>query len=304
MKYFFPIALFFLLGCNKHVLDTDRSIFIQKLDALKFQLNSRYYHHEKGTHIHYFRHIASNLYNIVNTFNNFEIDDDVIEIYNQQKQIIENKFDYIPYLTPDNSFKNIDIENNKSFLQNVDSAIKYGYHVPSLHDTTNCLEEISYRNNQLIYIEKYSLKTVLETLNTLNKYPIIALIDEDNSYEQVKEIHNSFKPYVETSKQSVLFRIESSNSKDLPLNQYIKNNELNNWVDENTKVVYIKKNKLPKILLKSNFKPSCALSLTSIRSHNTLKTYCVFNCDCYIMFDNVKNMYFKGNEIANLQTYN
>tara|TARA_B100001564_G_scaffold349707_1_gene353152 strand:- start:360 stop:782 length:423 start_codon:yes stop_codon:yes gene_type:complete len=36
MKYFFPIALFFFLGCNKHLLDTDRSIFIQKLDALKF----------------------------------------------------------------------------------------------------------------------------------------------------------------------------------------------------------------------------------------------------------------------------
>ena len=36
MKYFFPIALFFFLGCNNHVLDTDRSIFIQKLDALKF----------------------------------------------------------------------------------------------------------------------------------------------------------------------------------------------------------------------------------------------------------------------------
>ena len=36
MKYFFPIALFFLLGCNKHIQDTDRTIFIQKLDALKF----------------------------------------------------------------------------------------------------------------------------------------------------------------------------------------------------------------------------------------------------------------------------
>ena len=36
MKYIFPIALFFFIGCNKHVLDTDRSIFIQKLDALKF----------------------------------------------------------------------------------------------------------------------------------------------------------------------------------------------------------------------------------------------------------------------------
>ena len=36
MKYIFLTALFFFLGCNKPVLDTDRSIFIQKLDALKF----------------------------------------------------------------------------------------------------------------------------------------------------------------------------------------------------------------------------------------------------------------------------
>ena len=36
MKYFFPITLFFIFGCNKPILDTDRSIFIQKLDALKF----------------------------------------------------------------------------------------------------------------------------------------------------------------------------------------------------------------------------------------------------------------------------
>ena len=36
MKYFFPIALSFFLGCNNHVLDTDRFIFTQKLDALKF----------------------------------------------------------------------------------------------------------------------------------------------------------------------------------------------------------------------------------------------------------------------------
>ena len=36
MKSLFVIALFFLFGCDKHVQDTDRTIFIQKLDALKF----------------------------------------------------------------------------------------------------------------------------------------------------------------------------------------------------------------------------------------------------------------------------
>ncbi len=36
MKYFFSLALFFFLGCNNDILDSDRSIFIQKLNALKF----------------------------------------------------------------------------------------------------------------------------------------------------------------------------------------------------------------------------------------------------------------------------
>ena len=36
MKYFFTIVLFLFLGCNKHIQDTERTIFIQKLDALKF----------------------------------------------------------------------------------------------------------------------------------------------------------------------------------------------------------------------------------------------------------------------------
>ena len=36
MKSLFVIALFFLFGCDKHIQDTHRTIFIQKLDALKF----------------------------------------------------------------------------------------------------------------------------------------------------------------------------------------------------------------------------------------------------------------------------
>ena len=36
MKYFFTIVLFLFLGSNKHIQHTERTIFIQKLDALKF----------------------------------------------------------------------------------------------------------------------------------------------------------------------------------------------------------------------------------------------------------------------------
>ena len=36
MKYILAIVLFFFLGCNRHVQATHRTIFMQKLDALKF----------------------------------------------------------------------------------------------------------------------------------------------------------------------------------------------------------------------------------------------------------------------------
>ena len=36
MKSSFVIALFFFFGCDKNIQDTDRTIFIQKLDALRF----------------------------------------------------------------------------------------------------------------------------------------------------------------------------------------------------------------------------------------------------------------------------
>ena len=36
MKSLFVIALFFVFGCDKLIKDSDRTIFIQKLDALKF----------------------------------------------------------------------------------------------------------------------------------------------------------------------------------------------------------------------------------------------------------------------------
>ena len=36
MNSLFVITLFFLFGCDKHIQDTDRTIFIHKLDALKF----------------------------------------------------------------------------------------------------------------------------------------------------------------------------------------------------------------------------------------------------------------------------
>ena len=278
---------------------------IVKIDALKFKIGSKFYVHQKGSHVHYFKLENDNLHQIVESFANFDLDKEVVDIYNQQKEIKNSMFDYVPYLSRDNKLENLDLDAESNFLKNIDNSIRYGYFVPQHNTPVTLTEKIAYRNNQLMYIDpdEYTIEDILQSLNILERYPIVVLVDNDNPFEQIQSVHAALEN-VDNSEQSVLFRVDSSDTKNIQLNQYIKDNNLNNWVDENTKVVYIKKTKLPKILLKANFKPKCALSLTSIRSHKTVSTFCVFNCDCYIMLDNMQNMFFRGFNLANLQTYN
>ena len=47
---------------------------------------------------------------------------------------------------------------------------------------------------------------------------------------------------------SVLFRLDND-ADGAEFNQYIKRNNLNNLVDNNTKIVYISNNKIPKPML-------------------------------------------------------
>ena len=48
----------------------------------------------------------------------------------------------------------------------------------------------------------------------------------------------------------------------------IKQRNLNNWVDKNTKIVYINNNKLPKVLLETEWKPNCTFSYNSNNNKN------------------------------------
>lgn len=278
---------------------------IVRIDDLKYKIGYKSYHHVKGSHEHYFRLEKDNVFTIVNNFQNFDIEDEVLELYNQQKNIKENNLDYIPFLSSDNQLQNINFQSTENYMHNIDRAIRYGYAI-NLKPANTLTEKIAYRQNQLLYLkpEEYTVKEIINSLHELDRFPIIVLIDDDNTLQQVQELHNATKGIVNSQQQSVLFRVDSNDIKNMPLNLYIKENELNNWVDNDTKIVYIKKTKLPKILLKSNFKPICALSLSSIRSNKFVSSFCVFNCDCYIMTDNVENMFFKGYNLADLQTYN
>jgi hypothetical protein len=119
---------------------------------------------------------------------------------------------------------------------------------------------------------------VLTALWELDRFPLLVIIDTDEAEEQLYECANYYRDILNPQEQSVLFRLEDKNS---GFNQLIKDRKLNNWVDKSTKVVYISKNKLPKLLVKNDWKPTAVLSYNS-KVDRHIDFYNNFNCDLII----------------------
>ena len=265
---------------------------IAKLDSIKIS-NASKYHHVKGTHEHFFRLNGSAVVKIINAFkhSNFEIQDAVMDYYYKSQDILDNSDKFIAQVK-DNQFYNVpddivkDLYNYNSDLIVADRRIRFGYKTCMPEYDQSLTQKIAFRKtvNFNVDPEQYSLEDIANAIKHLQRFPALVLIDESDSFEQLKLLHRVFD-YIDNTKQSVLFRIDNTDSKNFNLNQYIKDNVLNNWVDETTQIVYIKKNQLPKILLNSNFKPITAISITSYRNTSNVDVYCKFNCDLIICHD-------------------
>ena len=123
----------------------------------------------------------------------------------------------------------------------------------------------------------HSLHNILDALWKLDRFPLLVVLDNE-SENQLHELANHFRDILNPEEQSVLFRLED---KDAGFNQLIKDRKLNNWVDSTTKVVYISKNKLPKLLVKNEWKPSAVFSFSSSMDR-FVNSYVSFNCDLIV----------------------
>ena len=256
---------------------------IVKVDSIK--IKSDEYHHEKGSHEHYYKFSGKNLYAIINVLDsrNFEIEEELLEYYKKTKQIKEREFDIFEKCLPDNVKQYL---STLTYLQKADRGHRYGYKLTK-NTKDNIVEKIAFREETEVCLnpENYNLNDVVNTFNELDRFPILVLIDEEFSYTQLKQIHSEFSNYISNEAQSVMFRVDNKDDINSPLNQYVQDNNLNNWVDNTTKIVYIKKNKLPKVLLQSEFTPMTAFSKTSSRFHSNVQSYVNLFCDCIVYHD-------------------
>jgi len=284
---------------------------IQKINSIV--ISHREYFHRKGSHQHFYKLSEINVYKILKVFKNskFEIQQELLDIYTQVIDILDSKEQYIPSFV-NGKLYNINNKCMEQISQHVDINDKlkivdrkklFGIQHVDCVLPNNLAGNIASREEKHVLVKPslYSLNDVSEACLSLGRFPILVLIDDHLCLEQLDKVYTAFKSIVPNSKQTVLFRLDNDAGGD-EFNRYIHNNNLNNWLDDDTEIVYIKKSKLPKLLLKSQWSPMCVLTLLSVSPRRHVNTY-ISETDLIICYDEEMSI-FTGRYNGIMQTYN
>ncbi len=266
------------------------------LETVAFK-HRKVYMHESGSHEHYFKLNEIVLRDIINVFakKEFKIDPALTDLYNQIIEIEQTPSDYIPGVW-NGEFTNLNIKDNINDytpFQLIDRKKQLGLDYVSGEVPSGLTGEICNRTDTHITVNpaSYSLDKIVASIHQLERFPLLVLLDAGSELDQISRLYNSFKYIIKDSEQTVLCRVDGS--KEYNFNDFIKERKLNNWLDNNTKIVYISKNKLPKLLLKEKFIPQSTLQLTSVRSNNFVSAYVDDLCDLVIAHDTEKSFFWR-----------
>jgi hypothetical protein len=258
------------------------------------------YFHPRGGKSHYFPLTELNIAMVIDTFKdrNFNIDQELIDNAAAIEEIKTTKSLFVPGIYNNQMLnlkpaatelisEEISLDDPNRLIKLCDRRFRYGLNHVDIDtdkdtlDPTSVLSHIISRLAPLVEMEltDCNIAETSAALSTLDHFPILVLVDGKSALKQITMMHQAF-PNIDNATQSVLFR-EPSGDGDL-VNTYIKENNLNNWVDDTTKIVYINKKKLPKILLKSNWKPRCAISFSEQRSCEHIRIYAAQHADLII----------------------
>lgn len=262
---------------------------IIQLDKLKrLMLDSQDAFYDKEYKIHYFKLSESNVYDIVTTFKhitNFEIQDELLVYYEKLKEMKNNKQNYVPGIygmqlknlhtkSLEYAISSVGTPTSDNLYQFYDQKDRLGlYHFDeddlfeSVKNLTPLSQKIVNRNSQQVLVNssQYTINNLAEVILELYRFPLVIVLNEKYCYDELVQFHRAFSGIIPNESCSVMFRL-NNNSEGEEFNQYIKANNLNNKVDNNTKIVYISNNKVPKPLLKSDWSPITAITTSSSRS--------------------------------------
>lgn len=267
-------------------------------------IHKKNYWHENGTPVHRFAISEQVVYDLISAFKdrNFEIDQELMETYSQILEIKSAPEKYIPgiyngkllNIHPSaklNMTRELGELNTDNLIAYIDRKRRYGIsHIDAAISPVSLTEKIATREtpDMLIKPTEYNLQSIFHSLHELDRFPLIVLLDEAHAEKQIYNVYNQVSNFISSSEQSVLFRLEGESE----FNNFVKSKSLNNWVDENTKIVYINSIKLPKLAISADWKPIAALAFGS-KLNKVVDTYVQNYCDLIIYNDEDLSLFRK-----------
>ena len=273
-----------------------RFVFSKKLIAKKENLKNKVVHlgYDKIEKVHSFQLTESAIYQIIEEFKNshFDIEDQLLNQHRKITEIMQNKNDYIPGIynfnlknlhqngvnyvvsalgepTPNNLYKFYDrreLLGLSHFDQNdLEQTLK------SLLPLTKRLIQRE-QTHVLVKPSEFTIHNLVETILELFRFPLVIVLNEKYARDELYEFNRAFNGIIPSDNMSVMFRLENKEPDAVEFNRYIKENNLNNPVDKNTKIVYISNNKVPKPLLTSDWVPITGIT-TESRQPPKIETY-------------------------------
>jgi len=259
--------------------------------------------------IHYFELSEKSVYVIVSNLENknFELSNDVNNIYEKCKEFTKNPYNHVPYVKDEqflNFPKNLETllveelgypNKNNLFLYK-ERSFKYNYKIDFPYIIQNKItEQIVNRNNCFVNFKpsEYNLEDVIFSIIELRKFPILIILKQHQELSQIKEFYSLFEKYINSKEQSVYFRLDNNTATGTVFNHFVKDKKINNPIDKNTKIVYISESKLPKPVIESNWHPSLLLSKESSRLNSHIETFSKTYCDLFLSADEVGVSNFK-----------
>ena len=259
---------------------------ISSIEAIKSSLGDGIY--DKENKIHYFPFNEKTVYQIISIFNeenNFEVEEQLKEYYGKLVNMKDNKENYLPGIYSlklknlhqksfDYALSSIGDPDIDNLCRYYDQKDRFGLNhfdeedlIQSMRTLTPLTQKIVNRKKTQVQIspKEYTIENIAESVLELYRFPLIVVLTEKDCYSELVQFHRAFNGIIPNESCSVLFRLDN-NPDGVDFNQYIKRNNLNNLVDNSTKIVYINNNKIPKPMLKSDWLPSAAITTTTSRS--------------------------------------
>ena len=230
---------------------------------------------------------------------NFVIDEKILSHYKTiklwesnevQKQFLITNIVYPNFQKQITADLGIDTAIDENII--IDRSMRYQYYYESSNKTPETLTEIiAARKTSKVWIDqkKYSINQIIESLINLKRFPLLVVFDSyapKKCLEELTNLSENLKDFGIYNNVGIYFRLDN-NDNGKEFNQYIANNSYNCQLDSSTQVVGVQSGKIPKFLLKTDWKPMSVLSLGAPLRHSKTAVYANC-CDLIVTYTDVE----------------